>query len=61
MKKNLTPLQAYKRVVEMAQKEGVSLSKYAEDRGVPRYILSYWKLGRVNSIRLDLAENLGIL
>lgn len=61
MTKNLTPEQAYKRVVALAKKEGISPSMYAEKRGVDRYILSYWKFGRVKTIRLDLAENLGIL
>jgi len=61
MKKNITPQEALKRVIALAKEEGISPSKYAENRGVPRYMLTYWKTGRVATIKINIAADLGIL
>lgn len=60
MIKKLTPKQAYRLVESIANKNKVSVSKWAEDHGVRKSTVSHWKCRSQKTVLLSTLERLGI-
>lgn len=58
--KILTPKQAYKLVKEIADKNNMSLSAWAEACGVRKSTVSHWRCRPQKTVLLSTLEKLGV-
>lgn len=60
MKNGLTPLQAYRKVEKIALKNNMSISAWAEKRGVRKSTVSHWKCKPQRTVLVSTLERLGV-
>lgn len=60
MSKRLTPFEAYKMVEKIALDNGMTVSAWAEKKGVTKGTLSHWKKKRPKTVLLSTLEKLGV-
>lgn len=59
--KTLTPKQAYKLVKEIADRNNMSVSFWAESRGVRKSTVSHWRCRKQKTVLLSTLEKLGVI